>query len=234
MRRLTKAKKGGCGWQMGEVAFSDQRMGPDVTSASPAEVFAAIEQLPPELDWKSVAPRVVPLFERVRPYPRGAPARAQAIVAPGVTVGFGIDIGPAFLTVSPELVESWSLSVADLAAHALANLHAVAGKVDSSEVKRAPLAGVDVDALQTRRGIGSVLVLAPTELGRIFGRQRGLFIAPMRDLLIRFPHDADPELAAWLYEEIASSDPNCLAPRAFLFDGRSVTVEALNAPLLAA
>jgi hypothetical protein len=56
----------------------------------------------------------------------------------------------------------------------------------------------------------------------------------MRDLLIRFPLEADPADAAWLYHEIASADPNCLTPRAFVFDGRSVTVEAMLVPRLAA
>jgi len=197
-------------------------------------VLAAAERLPPDLDWKAVAPRVIPLFERVRPYPPNMPPRVQAIVAPGVTIGFGIDFGPALLTVSPEIVERWSMSVADLAAHALANLHEVAGTVSPDEVHRGPLGDVDIAALQTRRGIGSVLVLAPTELARIFGPEPALFIAPMRDLLIGLPASADPSLAAWLYDDIASGDPNCLAPRAFLFNGRSITVEPLAVPLLAA
>lgn len=221
-------------WRFGVITYSDQELGPGIVSASPDEVLAAVQQLPPELDWKSVAPHIVPLFERVRPYPPMAPPRVQAIVAPGVTIGFGIDIGPAFLSVDAELVASWSMSVADLAAHALANLHAIAGHVSPDDIERAPLGDTQVAALQTHRGIGSVLVLAPTELARIFGQEPARFVAPMRDLLVRFPPDADPALAAWLYEEIASGDPNCLAPRAYLFDGRNVTVEALAVPLLAA
>lgn len=232
-RRETRLRRRN-GWQLAELRFSDQELGPGVVSATPEQVLAAAQQLPPELDWESVATRVIPLFERVRPYPPHMPRRVQAIVAPGVQVGFGIDIGPAFITISPELVESWSMSVADLAAHALANLHALASDVTPSDVVNGPLAEVEVGLLQTNRGIGSVLVLAPTELARIFGDTPAVFIAPMRDLLVRLPADSDPCLAAWLYDDIACRDPNCLTPRAYLFDGRQVTVEALAGPGLAA
>jgi hypothetical protein len=221
-------------WELEGITYSDQTLGPGIVSASPEEVLEAAQRLPPDLDWKSVAAHIVPLFERIRPYPAGSPPRVQAIVAPGVTVGFGIDFGPAFITVSPELIEHWSMSAADLAAHSLANLHAIAGEVSPDEVYRGPLADVEMVALQTHRGIGSVLVLAPTELRRIFGPTPRLFIAPMRDLLIGLPAEADPGLAAWLYDDIASRDPNCLTPRAFVFDGRGVTVEPLEAPRLAA
>jgi hypothetical protein len=221
-------------WQLAAISYADQALGPGIVSASPEEVLDAAQRLPPDLDWKSVAVHIVPLFERMRPYPAGSPPRVQAIVAPGVTIGFGIDFGPAFITVSPELIEHWSMSASDLAAHSLANVHTIAGEVSPDEVYRGPLADIEMAALQTNRGIGSVLVLAPTELRRIFGPTPRLFIAPMRDLLIGIPAEAERGLAAWLYDDIASRDPNCLTPRAFLFDGRNVTVEPLEAPLLAA
>ena len=63
-----------------------------------------------------------------------------------------------------------------------------------------------------------MLVLAPSELARIFGDGPSLFIAPMRDLVIALPGDAEPGLAAWLYAEVAADDPNCLAPMAFRFE----------------
>jgi len=222
------------GWLVEGLYPSAQANGPGVVTASLDEVMAAFEQLPPDLPWSEIESQVVPLFERVRPYPPNMPTRVQAIVAPGVTIGFGIDVGPAFITVTPELVESWSISVGDLAARALANLHTIAGKVGTGDVERAAFGSTDVVALQTHRGIGSMLVLAPTELARIFGSEPGVFIAPMRDLLMRFALDADPADVAWLYHEIAMADPNCLTPRTFVFDGQSVTVEALLVPMLAA
>lgn len=233
-QRRKRRKHGGRsqgGWQVESIHYSDQTFGPGVEAASPADVFAALRQLPPELDWSTVASRVVPLFERVRPYPAQMPERAQAIVAPGVTIGFGIDFGPGFMSITPEMVERWSMSIADLAAHALARLHALASEIGPAQVQCAPVGEVEVNALQTGLGIGSVLVLAPSELARLFGAEPRLFIAPMRDLLIGLPADVDPDFAGWLYEEIANRDPNCLSPRAFAFDGRSVTVLQLGPPL---
>jgi len=229
--KIRQSRSSHGGWEVESIHFSDQTLGPGVQTPSPAEVFAAIQDLPPELDWASVRAHVVPLFERVRPYPPEMPERAQAIVAPGVTVGFGIDFGPGFVAVTPEMVERWSMSVADLAAHAIARLHELAGRVKAGQVHRAPIGNVDVSVLQTNLGIGSVLVLAPSELARLFGPVPRIFIAPMRDLLIALPPDVDPDFAGWLYEEIANRDPNCLYPRAFAFDGSAVTVMPLGPPL---
>jgi len=230
-KRRKSARLPAGGWRVESIHYSDREFGPGVQSASPAEVLAAIAHLSPELDWASVAGQVVPLFERVRPYPADMPERAQAVVAPGVTVGFGIDLGPGFVAITPEMVESWSMSLADLAAHAVARLHALAGQVKPAQIHRAPIGDVDVSALQTNLGIGSVLVLAPSELARLFGAEPSLFIAPMRDLLIALPPDVDLDFAAWLYEEIANRDPNCLYPRAFAFDGRAIRVLPLSPPL---
>jgi len=233
-KRRIKGRRGRAahaGWEVESIHFSDQALGPGVDTPSPADVLAAIQQLPPELDWPSIRAHVVPLFERVRPYPPEMPERAQAIVAPGVTIGFGIDFGPGFVAVTPEMVERWSMSMADLAAHAIARLHELAGRVKAGQVHHAPIGDVDVSVLQTNLGIGSVLVLAPSELARLFGTGPRLFIAPMRDLLIALPADVDAEFAGWLYEEIAMRDPNCLYPRAFAFDGSAVTVTPLGAPL---
>lgn len=91
--------------------------------------------------------------------------------------------------------------------------------------------GIDTTAtrwLQTGRSIGSVLVLAPDELQRIFGPRPAFFITPMRDLIIGLPPDVDRELAAWLWLEVAALDPNCLGPIGYHFDGRSVRPDSLE------
>ena len=87
-----------------------------------------------------------------------------------------------------------------------------------------------VDYLQTEQSIGSVLVLAPGELRRLFGPGPRLFITPMRDLLIGLPSEGSRDLALWLYLEIAAGDPNCLGPTAYRFDGNRVTPESLDWP----
>ena len=212
-------------WQMSYLE-SDWPVGPNIVSASPAELEAAIERLPDKLTWEVVAPLIIPLFERVRPYPPGLPAPLQVFVPPGMHVGLGVDIGPAFITVSDELAAGWRQSAADLAARAMGNLHATAADISPTEVVRQQLDAVETAWLQTGCGIGSVLVLAPTELERIFGGGRR-FIAPMRDLLIGLPDDVEPGFAGWLYAEIASQDPNCLHPRLFGLENGQLRVESL-------
>ncbi|CAN5594568.1 hypothetical protein BH23CHL7_BH23CHL7_20260 [soil metagenome] len=235
-RGLRKREKGDRRRDGRELAFyeSDWPVGPDVVSATPAELVKAIEALPRELTWDVVAPRMIPLFERVRPYPPGMPPPIGMLVPPGVRIGFGLDIGPAFVTVSDALASEWAKSPADMAAQAMANLHHLASEVAQAEVFHGPVGDVETAWLQTKRGIGSVLVLAPTELRRIFGGQPRQFVAPMRDLLIGFSAEGDPEFAAWLFADIASQDPNCLHPRLFTFDGRQVGLRRLHIPGLTA
>ena len=218
------------GWRIEGMYPSERPVGGGIVSATPDEVIAALEGVPADLPWPAMAPRLLPLFERVRPYPPGMPERAQAILPPGVSVSFGIDVGPGFIAITPEIIEGWSLTLGDVAAQAMANLHSRAAEVKPADVISGPLADLEARWLQTNRSIGSVLVLAPSELARIFGAAPQYFIAPMRDLLVGFPPNVDPELAAWLYGEIASEDPNCLVPRGFAFDGRNVTVERLLSP----
>ena len=58
------------------------------------------------------------------------------------------------------------------------------------------------------------------ELARVFGERRGLILAPMRDLLICLPFDAELEFAQWLLDEFALVDMNALdLPPFALADG---------------
>ena len=186
LRRKGAVSRGRAGlW----VSFhpSDEVVGTGVVMVSPKEVLAALETLPPELAWPDVADRVVPLFERMRPYPAGTPPLARVMLPPGVLAGFGIDIGPAFVSVSAEMLHRWGLPAADVAAQALVNLHRRAAEIGPEEVFRAPVGDVESVSLQADHGIGSALVLAPSELARIFGRQPRRFIAPMRSVLVGLP-----------------------------------------------
>lgn len=112
---------------------------------------------------------------------------------------------------------------------ALGNLMARAAQIEPRSVVRQSVDGMPVVALQTGRHVGLTLVLVPDEIGRVFGREPRLFVAPMRDVLLGFPVDADPEVIGLLYEEIASQDPNCLPPIAFRFDGEQIRTASLAA-----
>ena len=209
------------GWQLHSISESLTALGEDVTTATLAEVLAAIEQQPSDLPWASVRQSILPLIPRVRAYPPGTPEGVRTMTAMGIVVGFGIDLGPAFITVNAELLRGWSVSMSDLMACALSNVHARAELVDRSMIVHGGGDGIAVDWLQTNRHIGSLLVLAPSELGRIFGSEPRRFITPMRDLIIAFPEECDLDEMRWYHDEVAAQDPNCLGPVSYLFaDGR--------------
>jgi hypothetical protein len=218
-----KPRKGRAnGWQIVSAHAPDQWLG-DGVSATLEEMLEAMAGQPEDLPWSSVSNNVLPLIPRVRPYPIGMDDGVRTMAPPGITVGFGVDFGPGFITVTPALLSQWSVSIADVMAHAIANVHARAALVDPASIIVGGREGIQTEWLQTGRSIGSVLVLAPTELGRLFGRGPRRFVTPMRDLIMAFPVDADPELVRWYYDEITSLDPSCLGPVSYVFrDGRVV------------
>jgi len=51
------------------------------------------------LTWEDVASDILPVFERARPFTYEVEPPAHAVVPPGVTIGFGVDLGLAFARV---------------------------------------------------------------------------------------------------------------------------------------
>lgn len=217
-------------WEIGLI-HQGPPVGPDVRATSLDEVMEAVAGLDGDLAWAHVAARILPQFERVRPYHPGMPAHVVTMVPPGLPIGLAIDIGPGLVHVTLPIVEGWSMSVADVAARAMANLCDRAAEVEGAQVVWGDIDHVETGWLQTERGIGATLILVPHELGRILGDGPRLLVAPMRDLLIALPPQ-EVELATWLFAEIASQDPNHLHPRLFLFDGQAVEVRAMSGPPL--
>lgn len=204
-------------------------VGPGIVSASLEEVTRALSEQGPDLDWATVAQNVIPVMPRIRPFPAGFPEPLRVVIDPGVAVGYAIDIGPAFMGIGPDLVRSWGIPLADVQARALANTIARASRIDPSGIVKGSMDGTPTRWLQTGQSIGSVLVVVPGELRRIFGPEPAFFITPMRDLIIGLPADVDRELAAWLWLEVAALDPNCLGPVGYRFDGHVVRPESLDA-----
>lgn len=202
--------------------------GPHIRSASLDEVLAAMRSTPPPEDWASLAPMLVPIFQRLRPYDDAFPEPLRTIVPPGISVSFAIDIGPALLHVTADIASAWGVSIDELTARALANVDARAAEVAPDQVFHHRVGRVPVAALQSGVGGGSTFVLRPASLGRIFGPQPRLYIAPMRDLLVALPPDVDRGFALWLYAEFADQDPNCLAPIGFAYADGAVRIEAID------
>ena len=207
--------------------FYGPELGDGIVQASIEEVLAAVAAHGEDLDWAAVAGSVLPVMPRVRPYPGPAPEPLQTLVPPGILIGFGIDVGPAFMNVNADLLASWGISTADLTATSLANLHERATTIRRSAIHHGQIGDSPTEWLQTGVSVGSTLVLAPTELQRLFGGPR-FFITPMRDLIIGFPPNVDRNEPHWLYHEIADLDPNCLGPIGYSFDGVRVVPEPLE------
>lgn len=165
--------------------------------------------------WGDVASDILPVFERARPFSYPVDPPALTVVPPGVTVGFGVDAGPAFMRVSTTHLAQWPVDVAALATRALDNLARRAREADERDVLRDAVDDVPVVVFQSRDGWASTTVLLPQEMDRLFGPDPALFVAPSRDLLIGLPVDVDPEFATWLTEEFEAIDPNALRLEGF-------------------
>jgi len=202
-------------------------LGNGVESASVEAVMQAMGGLPPDLDWTTMAPNVIPILPRRRTMPLEAGEPFRVTLPPGIPTGFGIDIGPAFLVVGASMLEAWPVGPAELVATGLENLRRRLRSVRARDLHRDVFLGVPVRILQSGVGCASALVLAPDELERIFGPDPQCLIAPMRDLLISMPEDADRELVGWLNEEFAAMDPNGLALDAFVLEAGALRYETL-------
>ena len=165
--------------------------------------------------WDDVADEILPVFERARPFAFEVDPPALAIVPPGVTIGFGVDLGLAFARVAAAHLDGWPVDLAGLTDRALRNLRKRTRHARDFDLVEGPVGGVPTVAFQSRGGWASTTVLVPDAMERLFGRRPALFIAPSRDLLVGLPHDVDLEFATWLAEEFEASDPNALRLEAF-------------------
>jgi hypothetical protein len=167
------------------------------------------------LAWEDVADDVLPIFERARPFSYEVEPPAHAVVPPGVSVGFGVDLGLAFARVATTHLEGWPIDLAGLTERALRNLRYRAREARDFDLVSEPIAGVPVVAFQSRDGWASTAVLVPEAIARIFGPRASLLIAPSRDLLVGLPVDVDVAFATWLTETFEADDPNALRLEAF-------------------
>jgi hypothetical protein len=165
--------------------------------------------------WDDVADDVMPVFERARPLSFEVGPPAQAIVPPGVTIGFGVDLGLAFARVAADHLERWPIDLAGLTDRALGNLRQRTRRARDYDLLEEPIDGVPTVAFQSRDGWASAAILVPEAIERFFGPTPALLIAPSRDLLVGLPPDVDVAFATWLAEAFEATDPNALRLEAF-------------------
>jgi len=204
-------------------ATSDESLNgqPMILGPTRAEVRSAVESLPEDLPWDEMSSRLRPMFVRRRPMPPGAEHPVTFNVSPGLTVALGVDIGPAFLYVGGGVLSGWPVTADEAFERAMANLRATVEAERYHEMEYGTVADIPIWWYQSHGGLASGLLLLQDELMRRYGDDPRLLIAPMRNLLLAAPFDADRELVEWLRDEIAFEDPNGLDLPVFaLIDGR--------------
>ena len=180
-----------------------------------------MESLPPDLSWDELSTGLRPVFLRRRPLPPGVERPLTVVKPPGVEVALGIDIGPAFMYVGRGMLESWSVPFDEAFDHAMDNLKGQVASERYLEMEYETLDGVGFWWYQSSGGLASGLLLLEHELAQRYGPEPRLLIAPMRNLLLAAPFDADRELVGWLRDEISHEDPNGLdLPIFALLDGK--------------
>jgi len=195
--------------------------GNGIVGPSREQVRSAVDALSPDLSWDELSDGLRPVFIRRRPLPPGVERPLTTRRPPGVDVALGVDIGPAFMYVGRGMVESWSVSFEEAFDRAMDNLRASVAAERYVEMEYETLDGVPFWWYQSTGGLASGLLLLEEALATRYGPEPRLLIAPMRNLLLAAPFDADRSLVAWLRDEISQDDPNGLdLPIFALIDGR--------------
>jgi len=194
--------------------------GNGIVGPSREEVRSALDSLSENMTWEELSDGLRPVFVRRRPLPPGIERPMTVVRPPGVEVALGVDIGPAFMYVGKGLLESWSVTFDDAFDRAMDNLRASVSAEKYLEMEYGTIDDVPFWWYQSNGGLASGLLLLQDELAMRYGKEPRLLIAPMRNLLLAAPFDADRTLVGWLRDEISYEDPNGLdLPIFALLDG---------------
>lgn len=197
-----------------------------IVAPDPADVRAALVGLSPELPWSEMRDALRPVFVRRRPLPPGMTAPVIRHLPPGVDVALGADIGPAFLYVGAALLESWPVSENEAFQTALTNLRATIESERIFEMAYELVDDIPIWWYQSHGGLASGLLLLEDILVERYGDQPRMLMAPMRNLLLAAPSDADRAVLEWLRDEISRMDPNGLDLPLFGLKNGRLTIEA--------
>jgi hypothetical protein len=170
--------------------------------------------------WSAVSRLVLPVLKRTwHPYPSELePFRIE--VPPGIPTGFGIDLGPAFSHVTPDLLSIWGIDPATLLGTALENLRALVRR-EPPRLGRFVHEGVDIQSIQGQ-GWGSALVLLPEVLRPIVGPEPRVLLAPVRNTLLTLPETVAPEVAVDVWEAMTAGAHDAIDMEPLRWTGSTV------------
>jgi hypothetical protein len=161
-------------------------------------LLQGVSRFDPGGAWADIAPTILPLVKRVRHSFPTELAPIHLHVPPGVWVGFGVDLGPAWAHVSRDLLSRWGIDEATLLGTALENLRARI-LVEPPLIEPAMFAGVPATVVQAQ-GWGSAMILAPDRLAPVIGPAPRTILTPVRNALVALPDDVDAELAVAIWD----------------------------------
>jgi hypothetical protein len=212
-----------------------RRRGPQATGSAPgidvgphvaldeltlAQIGSIVATVDVDAPWGEVAPRIVPVIRRIhQPWVPGL-EMVMVTVPPGITTGFGVDLGPAFSHVTTDMVARWQVSTAELLATSLENLRATVRRQPPS-VERHRADGVPVITIQGH-GWGSSLLLTPDLLAPVLGLEPMLLVAPVRNVLAALPESVTFGFVDDLLEAFALGAPDALDAPILRWNGRAV------------
>jgi len=209
-------------WQAALMKIRDRptSMGDGFSPGVEARILAAARAIDLAGSWTELSPRIVPVLKRVhQPFlVEAAPLLMR--VPPGISTGFGIDMGLAFSHVSVAMAASRRVDQATLLGTALQNLGRLVSE-QPPEVQRFRHDDIDVVAIQGH-GWGSALVLAPELIRPILGTRPRLLLAPVRNTLVALPDDVDQDFAADVWLTIADGAHDALDVDALRWTGMTV------------
>jgi len=149
----------------------------------------AYAAMPKPVPWDWAVPRLMPLLAGPYLDPPGE-SLVRAVLPPGVTVTFGIDLGRGVMPfVDSPVAERWECSPSQICSVAIENLERRAAQLETSAVVSGTLSGHIVGVLQ-RPAWASSLLLSTPHLVRLFGDQDQIFVAAGHGTLISLPIDA--------------------------------------------
>ena len=181
-----------------------------VTTARMEDVMDAIEALDMEAPWSDVRDGLRLVLPRRRPMPEHTGLLPTRDIGPGIRTSLGLDIGPAMLFISMDRLADWGVSLDQAFEQALANIRGqVAARTHFALISE-DIADTPTLAFQSREGWASGLLALPELLFQVLGRDDGIILAPMRDLVLRLPPDSEPGLAERILDEFARADMNAL------------------------